>query len=434
MIENISPEIVADRKMSAVLTRNHPEKQQSDFAVLFSELLEGRMGEMMEPHRTDDTEKNGGGRTVSQNESEEKGRTVKSPEQQQIKDPKEAKKDKTHSHFQDSTVSNKEKPSTERGAFFLLKESLKASLRKGKFSEELGSPNTKGSTRTPKTRRVLPSGPAKGKAAAQDHSGKQNGEGKEVKRNHRRPEVRSVYAKAVRERRKNSSGITGSGSGSRNMKSRAVHSRNIRVRAQSLRSSKDLGGGMRLSAESVAKQEAKGETSQNVREQLWGKEADFFAQKYEGTVPSVLFKQDYHITKNADEIYSAFLKQFSFVVKNGGGEAHIVLEPEFLGRLRMDIKLNQREVNSVVLVENQSVKDLIISRLNILEQSLLQHGFSLGSFQVEVNDGSAKFSPESQKQMKRKSGDAGVLEDEVVLKTMFLNMPDWLSTVINVTA
>ena len=38
-------------------------------------------------------------------------------------------------------------------------------------------------------------------------------------------------------------------------------------------------------------------------------------------------------------------------------------------------------------MENQAVKDLIVTRLNVLEQGLLQHGFSLGSFQVEVKDG-----------------------------------------------
>jgi flagellar hook-length control protein FliK len=435
MIEKISPEIIADRKMTAVPTRNHQEKQESDFAVLFGELLEGRIDEKRNPHPAEDNGKNGYGRAISQNESEEKGRALNGRVQQQIIKPKELKGDKTPSTFQDTAVSKKEKPSMEKGAVSLLKESLKAFLRKGKLSGELGSLGTAGSTRTLRPGRVLTSGSSKGKASEQGHSVARTRGEKEAKRIHRRPEARSTYAKTVRERRKNSRGIAGSESTARDIKSRGTHSRNVRARAWSLRISKASGGSPRLNAERVLKQEAKQETLQNVREQLAGKESVFISQKYEGTIPGLLLKQDYHIiTKNADEIYSAFLKQFSFVVKNGGGEAHVVLEPEFLGRLKMDIKLNQREVNSVVLVDNQSVKDLIISRLNILEQSLLQHGFSLGSFQVEVNDGSTRFSPESQKQTKRKSGDVGILEEEVVLKTMFLNMPDWLSTVINVTA
>jgi len=180
------------------------------------------------------------------------------------------------------------------------------------------------------------------------------------------------------------------------------------------------------------KQEAEQETSQNGKKggQGW-REIAFVVQRYESNIPKVLLKPDYHIPKNADEIFDQIIRQFSFIVKKGGGEAHVVLEPDLLGRLKMDIRLNQREVHSVILVDNQSVKDLIISRLNVLEQSLLQHGFSLGSFQVEVNDGGARFSPESHEQAKRR--DSIPVEEETSLQPVLLSVPEWISTVINVT-
>jgi hypothetical protein len=181
------------------------------------------------------------------------------------------------------------------------------------------------------------------------------------------------------------------------------------------------------------KQEAKEESGKHGKEAgQGGREIAFVAQRYESSIPKVLLKPDYHLPKNADEIFDQIVRQFSFIVKKGGGEAHLVLEPDLLGRLKMDIRLNQREVHSVILVDNQSVKDLIISRLNVLEQSLLQHGFSLGSFQVEVNDGGARFSPDSHEQAKRRGG---YLEEDVSsTKPVLQLVPEWISTVINVTA
>jgi hypothetical protein len=186
-------------------------------------------------------------------------------------------------------------------------------------------------------------------------------------------------------------------------------------------------------AQAESKQSPRSDSGFNGREQEGGRDAVSAALKYEINVPVNALKLDYHIARNADEIFESVVRQFSFLVKKGGGEAHIVLEPELLGRLKMEIKLNQHEVHSLVMVENQSIKDLIISRLNILEQSLLQHGFSLGSFQVEVNDGNPGFSPQNGETAGSRSGSIERLKEEVQPIPPVPAAVDWLSTVINIT-
>jgi hypothetical protein len=164
-----------------------------------------------------------------------------------------------------------------------------------------------------------------------------------------------------------------------------------------------------------------------------GNEISFASLRYEKNVPKVLIKQDYQIAKTADEIFNEIVQKFTLTVRKGGGEAHIVLQPEVLGKLKLNLKLNQNEVNSVIIVENQSVKDLIISKLNILEQNLLQHGFSLGSFHVEVNDKSAGFQNMTGRRIGNKENQ---FEPAVEIGEDTLTMASlpWISTMINVTA
>lgn len=162
-------------------------------------------------------------------------------------------------------------------------------------------------------------------------------------------------------------------------------------------------------------------------------EISFASLRYEKNIPKVLLKQDYQIARTADEIFNEIVQKFTLTVRKGGGEAYIVLQPEVLGKLKLNLKLNQNEVNSVLIVENQSVKDLIISKLNILEQNLLQHGFSLGSFHVEVNDKSTGFQNMSGQRIGKEesqfepAGEIG--EDALTMASL-----PWISTMINVTA
>ena len=113
--------------------------------------------------------------------------------------------------------------------------------------------------------------------------------------------------------------------------------------------------------------------------------------------------------------------------EKGGGEAHIVLQPESLGHVKLDLRLHGQEVNTFMTVDSQAATDMITSRLNVLEQSLLQHGLALGSFQVEVRDGGRGFGEEP-----RGNGNGIEPRELEALETEVPNYDlPWMSTLVN---
>jgi hypothetical protein len=162
--------------------------------------------------------------------------------------------------------------------------------------------------------------------------------------------------------------------------------------------------------------------------------------KYDENVPKVVLKPNHQILRNADEIFNEIVKQFSLIVQKGGGEAHIALQPDFLGNLKMSLKLHNQELNTLLVVENQTVKDMILSRLNTLEQSLLHQGFSLGSFQVEVKDKNTGFQT-AEKDMKKETGARSINENARTtggstsgVRADMMRVLPWISTIVNTTA
>jgi flagellar hook-length control protein FliK len=174
-------------------------------------------------------------------------------------------------------------------------------------------------------------------------------------------------------------------------------------------------------------------SSQNSEITPADKEFPLALVRYENNVPKMHMKQDYQISKTADEVFNDIVSKFTLIVRKGGGEAHLILQPEVLGKVKLDLKLNQQRVSSVIIVENQSVKDLIISKLNILEQNLLQNGFSLGSFQVEVKDKNTGLNPSGQGASKRVLVENSTENEQEAISSPLLSLP-WISTIVNVTA
>ncbi|MCK5568472.1 MAG: hypothetical protein KAJ15_02075, partial [Spirochaetes bacterium] len=80
------------------------------------------------------------------------------------------------------------------------------------------------------------------------------------------------------------------------------------------------------------------------------------------------------------------------------------------------------------------VKELIMSRFNILEQSLLEQGFSLGSFEVEVKDRNTEHETAG-KDVKKGPG-INNIEDEgqdLEISGALMSGLPWISTVVNIT-
>jgi flagellar hook-length control protein FliK len=165
-----------------------------------------------------------------------------------------------------------------------------------------------------------------------------------------------------------------------------------------------------------------------------GSDLTIASERYEQSVPKLVMKQHTSVLKSTDEIFNEIVRQFSLTVKNGGGVARVVLQPEILGKIKMDLKLNDHRINSLFVVENQSIKDLIMSKLNILENSLLQQGFSLGSFQVEVREKNMGLQASEQGLFrKNRSGYGSDDEQENLVPVSSFTLP-WISTIVNVTA
>jgi hypothetical protein len=140
-----------------------------------------------------------------------------------------------------------------------------------------------------------------------------------------------------------------------------------------------------------------------------------------------------YTNRKGDDIFSEIVKQFTLMVNKGGGEAKIVLEPQALGNIKLNIKLHNSEVNTHIVVDNLTLKDMIQSKLNVLQDSLLSQGFTLGSFSVEVKEKNT--SP--QMTGDRKNAGAGVKQTDEGIETD-LQVPrmaelPWISTVVNIT-
>jgi hypothetical protein len=138
--------------------------------------------------------------------------------------------------------------------------------------------------------------------------------------------------------------------------------------------------------------------------------------------------------KSPDEIFGDIVRQFSFMVKKGGGEARLVLKPESLGELKLDIRLSNTQVNTHMVVETTALRDMIVSRLASLQDSLMSQGFSLGSFDVEVKDQNASNETGAKKSSARSGAVSGFEgeEPEAIEAAHRLALP-WISTVVNIT-
>ncbi len=140
--------------------------------------------------------------------------------------------------------------------------------------------------------------------------------------------------------------------------------------------------------------------------------------------------------KSPDEIFGDIVRQFSFMVKKGGGEARLVLKPESLGEMKLNIRLNNAQVNTHMVVETTALRDMIVSRLSSLQDSLMSQGFSLGSFDVEVKDQNASNETGEKKSTARNlavSGLDGVKEPEPPGEETYRSALPWISTVVNIT-
>jgi len=75
--------------------------------------------------------------------------------------------------------------------------------------------------------------------------------------------------------------------------------------------------------------------------------------------------------------------------ENGNGEIRLILKPESLGNVKIHLNITDNRIAGRIIVENNSMKQLIDSHLADLKTALMHDGFMGSSFDVSVSNGSA---------------------------------------------
>ena len=107
--------------------------------------------------------------------------------------------------------------------------------------------------------------------------------------------------------------------------------------------------------------------------------ARLFGRVESGEKSSSIFEQGKEISSPAgrqavekfqEALRNEVVKQSTFVLKdNGGGELRLVLKPESLGRVRINLNMNNNHIAGRIIVENSSVQEMFESNLQNLHEA-----------------------------------------------------------------
>lgn len=87
-------------------------------------------------------------------------------------------------------------------------------------------------------------------------------------------------------------------------------------------------------------------------------------------------------------ILNQVTEQAQILLKEKGAEMHLQLQPDHLGKLVMKIAVEKGAVIANIVVENQAVKEVLESNLNLLKNALNEKGFGVQGFHVSVGQDS----------------------------------------------
>jgi len=90
-------------------------------------------------------------------------------------------------------------------------------------------------------------------------------------------------------------------------------------------------------------------------------------------------------TRLADVMKNEMVKHTGLILKDGGGgEIHLVLKPESLGSVRVRLNLDDNHIVGKIIVDNNTVKQIMEENLGHLETALQQNGYQAAAFDVSV--------------------------------------------------
>ena len=125
-----------------------------------------------------------------------------------------------------------------------------------------------------------------------------------------------------------------------------------------------------------------------------------------------------------EALRSEVVKYSGIILKDGGaGELRLVLKPEELGNVRINLRLNNNHIEGRIIVENNTVKEIFESSLQSLSNGFKDEGYETASLEVFVKDRDGRG-----KQMKRDSetrGSASKFEKSIPI-LQDIELSDWI--------
>jgi len=104
-----------------------------------------------------------------------------------------------------------------------------------------------------------------------------------------------------------------------------------------------------------------------------------FTRTYEGLSSTDLQKLN-------ESLKNEIVKNTGIVLKtNDTGEIHLILKPDALGKVKINLNLKDNRLDGQILVENSIVKEIIETSLDSLNMALKKEGFDSISLQVSLN-------------------------------------------------
>lgn len=110
-------------------------------------------------------------------------------------------------------------------------------------------------------------------------------------------------------------------------------------------------------------------------------------QKSSGNESSGKIFKEAPVSKN--EVFSQIIEKAKVVTNGGKSEMVMELKPESLGKLSLKIVTEQGIVSAKFIAENQQVKEIIESNMQLLKDSLEKQGLSVQGFSVSVGQQSS---------------------------------------------
>lgn len=129
------------------------------------------------------------------------------------------------------------------------------------------------------------------------------------------------------------------------------------------------------------------------------------SQQQEIVVNEIVSNAKASTAANVKEVINQIVEKIKVDIKSDSTEMKLSLKPETLGELSLKITTQNGVVGAQLIAENQQVKDIIQSNLNVLKDSLQQMGLSVNEISVSVkqqeSDTKQQFAQNQQKSKRR---------------------------------